>query len=399
MSVSTDNHSAIEQKYKLVKQLAIEEDGVVYLASTGKDMTKFHRLKKLFSHVELGAEELLELTQLLGTLRKLHESGCVTIHDLLCCPETKAYYILSEQAFGYDLPLLFHEEALNQAGFLGMIRSILLALLKTLSISSNGGREPLAHGDICPEKIILQKDNHCKLLDFGMREMLMQFYKANPAEVSFLGLCHHWEQSEGRSNRVDRDRLAVGLLLFEGLTGYSLSHQDAYNKLNRFGIEPELPEISAIAPDLSPGLVSLLQSATHPDPHRRFQSHEEFLACLENTLATLSEQALFPSIPDWDDELALDRVRSCHLHLTRFIPIVGESENNQPDFWETIPSELFVESGSSLEQLSYSRELASVSAEALQRSNFSVLWEDSHHEDTVTRELPAVSLVEPETLV
>jgi len=386
---ASPRNNTVEVKYTFQKQLAVEGDGILYLGHKAGEPNKAYRLKRLFLQVELAPEELMQFSDILREFRRIEHADLGIVQDLLLCEKNNSYYTIADHIPGFDLSfLLFQQRNLKQMTFLHLIRDLLKVLLQASTFKHPSIENFWTHGDICPEKVIVQHDGSAKLLDFGMRELMKVFFNANPSEVSEQELCYYWEQAEGRKDREARDRYAVGLLLYEALTGVPLSQKETYTKLNRFGIEPELQPAVKWVPDLVKPLQELLTRALHENPTERFSTTQEFLDTLEVYLeqeppSVDSLEELF----NWSNP-PKQNARIHELTLSRFIPIIEKNKANK-SFWDLLPFEPLDEHPDAGQPKREERETIQFSKE--------VYNQDPPSDETIiTRELPSIEIVSPE---
>ena len=391
MDSGSFDYSGIEVEYEICKQISIEDDGVIYLGRTSSQKAEWLRLKKLFLHVDFAPEELLELSAIVRSLKKLRERGIPVVQDLLISKDKKDFYTVSRHVDGTELSMLFVRKCeVELPRLLKMVENILRSLSLSSDIGSEGDSVLLTHGDICPEKIALQEDGSGCLLDFGMRELIDVFFQADPEIVSQEGLCNYWEQADGRPERASRDRYALGMILLEGLTGTPLSLRNAYTMLNRYGIEPELGELEELCQDLPTQVKELILRVLHSDKAERFQTHNEFLQALRGCMESYPVINT-PHEKPFDEDLV--GARTFKLKLARFIPCIEKGPIHKA-FWDllhldTLDDLVLNAPGPSRRQEQSTHEF--IALQSPSQSPFS-------REEITTRELPAIKIVAPETL-
>ena len=148
----------------------------------------------------------------------------------------------------------------------------------------DGNALGIIHRDISPHNVLISRDGHPKLADFGVARAAISDDRSQPGAL--LGKLSYMppEQAKGLPYDARVDLYATGMMLYEMLVGAKpfdrVTRQDASNK--------QLPPPPSKArPSIPPDLDRLTLRALEPDPERRFQSAEEMGEAL---LALLAEQ-------------------------------------------------------------------------------------------------------------
>jgi serine/threonine-protein kinase len=168
------------------------------------------------------------------------------------------------------------------------VHHVAAQLLEALGAAHNAG---IIHRDIKPENVYLLRKHagitgFVKLLDFGISKFGAS---GNKTEMSMtqtgtvLGTPFYMspEQARGAKQLDHRaDLYAVGVLLYECLTGRVPFSADSFNELV-FKIVLEVPEpIAAVAPGVDPGFTTIVSRAMAREPDQRFQTAQEFQEAL-----------------------------------------------------------------------------------------------------------------------
>ncbi len=134
------------------------------------------------------------------------------------------------------------------------------------------GQHGLFHGNLSPQKVLLDADDRVRLTDVGLESVLeTPWEKGQEALSAYLAP----ERVRGWLPDAHSDVYALAVMLFEMLTGLRPDGPAAQ----------ALPWLREIAPDLAPQLEPILRRALHPDPQERYANVEEFMADLQPILA------------------------------------------------------------------------------------------------------------------
>jgi serine/threonine-protein kinase len=170
-------------------------------------------------------------------------------------------------------------------------------LLDALSAAHNAG---IVHRDLKPDNVFLLRSRRgsadfVKLLDFGISK-----FSGSNAQLSMtrtgsvMGTPYYMapEQAKGARDLDHRvDLYAVGIVLYEALTGQVPFHAETFNQL-LFKIVLEDPKpIEELVPDLDPELVAIVKKGMAREPALRFQTAAEFQAALDQWHQHASGQA------------------------------------------------------------------------------------------------------------
>jgi beta-lactam-binding protein with PASTA domain len=141
-------------------------------------------------------------------------------------------------------------------------------------------RAGLVHRDVKPENILLSPDGSVKVADFGLARTLASS-RATQAGV-VLGTPHYLapEQVEGREADHRADVYALGVVLYEMLTGETPFRGDAPAAIAYQRLERDVPAPSARVPGVPPALDDVVRRATARDPARRFATAGEMAEAL-----------------------------------------------------------------------------------------------------------------------
>jgi len=133
----------------------------------------------------------------------------------------------------------------------------------------------LVHRDIKPENILLTPDGRVKVADFGLSRTMAES-KATQAGV-LLGTAHYIapEQVEGKESDHRSDLYALGVVLYEMLTGTTPFTGDTPLIVAYQRVREDVPLPSAAINGIPETLDQIVRKATARDPEQRFGSAAE----------------------------------------------------------------------------------------------------------------------------
>ncbi|MSR75245.1 MAG: FHA domain-containing protein [Planctomycetes bacterium] len=136
----------------------------------------------------------------------------------------------------------------------------------------------VVHGDIKPANVLLTKEGVAKLCDFGLAQM----GRTDAADKRGTAAYSAPELFSGRAPRsVASDFYALGISLFQLLSGRLPYEQLEVTALRQAHEHQPLPDLSALLPDLPAAASALVARLCAKAPSQRHRNHDELLADLD----------------------------------------------------------------------------------------------------------------------
>lgn len=148
----------------------------------------------------------------------------------------------------------------------------------------------IVHRDLKPDNIMVTRDGHAKILDFGLAKLVepqhgsgsgssdiaTAILQQHSAPGMILGTAGYMspEQAQGKTNEVDQrsDIFSFGCILFEAATGRrAFEGKDAIDSLNKIIREP-VPSIADFNPSAPADLQRVVRRCLAKDPDQRYQT-------------------------------------------------------------------------------------------------------------------------------
>ena len=192
-----------------------------------------------------------------------------------------AYYIVMEYIDGMDL-----RRYLKRRGVLPIERGVQIARDVALGLGA-AHRRGIVHRDVKPQNIMLNDEGVVKLTDFGIASM----YKDADAERltttgMTLGTVQYYapEQAQGEIVKPSADIYALGIVMYEMLTGQTPFDGDTPVAVAMKHIQ-EIPESpSALNPRIPPALERIIMRCLEKAPQDRFRDGDTLAAALDTFL-------------------------------------------------------------------------------------------------------------------
>lgn len=164
--------------------------------------------------------------------------------------------------------ILKEKGPLSEKVFLRVARSITSAL-------AYAHTRKIAHRDVKPDNILIDKNGHVYLIDFGIAKVMRE----NATKTAYQALTPMFAAPERQTGEADynpflSDVYEIGVTLFNFTTNEMPYRNPTNPDINEWG--------GPAARRLSPHLRKILMKATHPDPSKRYGSVAELNKALED---------------------------------------------------------------------------------------------------------------------
>jgi serine/threonine-protein kinase len=287
----------LDGKYKIVRVIGEGGMGAVY---EGENVRIRRRVAIKLLHAGIAAntdmvQRFEREAQVAGTVGNDH---ILEILDLGALPAGERYMVM-EYLDGVTLT-----ERIKARGRLTPSESvpIIRQVLRGLAAAHGAG---IVHRDLKPDNIFILREkagirDFVKIIDFGISKFSEQGGASSrmTRTGALMGTPHYMapEQATGSRDIDSRtDIYAVGIIMYEMLTGRVPFQAETFNQLLFEIALAKIIPARQIVPDLDPAIDTIVMKASARDPAHRFQNCEEFVAALEAWEKTGSSVSLPPA--------------------------------------------------------------------------------------------------------
>lgn len=167
----------------------------------------------------------------------------------------------------------------------------------------------VVHRDVSPHNIMIGYDGTVKLLDFGVAQKQGDRSEVGTGTVKGKFAYFAPEQSMNQPLDGRTDIFALGVCLWEVLTGKMLFKRNSDLETLKAVVEEPMPEPKTVGADVPAALVLVMQKALEKEPYRRYQTASLMEKALEEYLLDAREVVTTGRISDLMRDLFDEEIR------------------------------------------------------------------------------------------
>jgi serine/threonine protein kinase len=223
------------------------------------------------------------------------------------------YFIAMEWIHGAPLGKVIRRARDGRAMAPELVVKILVQVAEALEYAHNArdqSGQPLhiVHRDVTPHNIMVSYGGQVKLLDFGIAKATSASTKTEAGVVKGKFAYMSPQQCLGRDIDARSDVFALGICLYEALTGRSLYQRDTDYETMKAVIEEPVPSIRATRPELPMELDAIVQRALQKSADDRWASAGQMQQALEDWLASIGRAVPASKVADLMTDLFREEV-------------------------------------------------------------------------------------------
>lgn len=206
---------------------------------------------------------------------RLSHPNIVSVYD--AGEHAERPFVVMELADSRSLADLIREEGNLSPD---VARSIGMQVLSALTAAHAQG---IVHRDVKPANILVSEDGAVKLADFGIAKSLTAATAGLTVAGQVMGTPSYLspEQASGQPAEPRSDLYALGIVLFEALTGRPPYEGDTPIAVVSAHANAPVPDIRATLPDVPEGFARLIDRALSKDPNDRYADATSMAIALE----------------------------------------------------------------------------------------------------------------------
>src|SRR6266487_5367890 len=294
-------------RYEIRSKIGEGGMGEVYLAQDTK-LDRKVALKMLPAEVASNRDRMERFIREAKSAAALNHPNIAHIYEIGDSEGTN--FIAMEFVDGVTLREEIHREKSE-------LRVLLKHLLQVAEGLAKAHASGIVHRDLKPDNIMITRDEHAKILDFGLAKLLetkpesaaemgeaatamMPVQHSTPGVV--MGTVGYMSPEQAQAKAVDQrsDIFSFGCLLYEAATGRKPFAGDSIiDTLHKIIHEPA-PAITDFNPSASPQLQRVIRKCLAKEPEKRYQTIRDTANDLEELLEEMKgtsdiERSVAPS--------------------------------------------------------------------------------------------------------
>jgi len=283
-------------RYELLGRLAVGGMAEIYLAREPSAVQGAgHRtvvIKRVLPHVADDPEFVQMFFDEARLAMRLHHPSIVHIYEF--GEQDDSYFLAMEWVDGVALSKIIRT-ARESGGVpppvaAKVLANVAEALHYAHHLRDDDGRPlNIVHRDVSPQNVMVSFDGATKLLDFGIAKATLSHAKTGDGQVKGKFAYMSPQQCMGEAVDGRADVFALGVVLWETLTGQPLYHRKTQYETMRAVIEDPVPRLLEHAPQVGQAMAEIVERALAKDPDERFPTAGDMQIALERWLAVHHE--------------------------------------------------------------------------------------------------------------
>jgi len=320
-------------KYLLLDKIGTGGMAELFLAKqTGlSGFEKVVAIKRILPHLIQGPEFVDMFVNEAKLAALLSHQNIVQIYDLGNIDQ--AYYIAMEYIMGKDLrTVLTHGKSRRLLVSTGDILLIISKICSALDYAHrkkdlHGNDLHLVHRDISPQNILISYEGEVKLVDFGIAKAAMGGQETKTGILKGKLAYMSPEQAWGKPVDGRTDIFALGIVLYEALTGERLFSGNNEISILENVRKAEITPPARLNPEIHPELETIIYKALAREPENRYQSAAEMQIALESIITQKGYAFSSLSLSSYMQRLYQESIAK---DTQRFLLVTGKESGPAP---------------------------------------------------------------------
>jgi serine/threonine protein kinase len=299
-------------KYELLRKIASGGMGQVFLARERGAVERLVVLKLILPHLAEDEEFLTMFLEEARLVARLQHPNLVTILDLL---EVEGRHCLAMEYVQGDDVRRLDKQARLKGRLLppGLVLRIISEAASGLDYAhkardAQGQPLRLVHRDVSPQNILVGFDGAVKIIDFGVAKAAGSGHQTATGVLKGKYPYMSPEQAGGQHIDGRSDQFALGVVMWEMLTGRRLFKGETDMMTLRLVKDCQVPPPSQLNPKLPPGIDEVVLRALAPTPDKRYPDCGALRLALEDYIIQLRMAASTAHLSAYLRELYAERI-------------------------------------------------------------------------------------------
>src|SRR3989454_484065 len=291
--------------YRIVSRIGGGSMGEVYLAQDTKLDRKI-ALKILPADLAANRDRMERFVREAKSAAALNHPNIATIHEI--SESDGVNFIAMEFIDGATLREKIHQEQTDLRKLLRYLQHVAEGLAKAHAAG-------IVHRDLKPDNIMITRDGHAKILDFGLAKLIetQPIQGGDSSEVATAVMPQHSspgtvmgtvgymspEQAQGKTKEIDHrsDIFSFGCILFEAVTGKKPFEGESVIKSLHMVVYEPAPLIADLNPSAPAELQRIVRRCLAKDPDERYQSIKEVAIELKELRREMKGTGIDTTVP------------------------------------------------------------------------------------------------------
>ena len=265
----------LSDRYEIEDLLGQGGMSAVYKAND-PNLRRTVAVKLIHSHLSEDAQFVSRFEEEAAAVAQLRHPNIIQVYDFSNDDET--YYMVLEFLAGETLQE--RQKRLSAASKRVANKEAIeniASICDALDYAHNRG---MIHRDIKPANIMINVQGEAILMDFGVAKIVGG--KQHTATGAVVGTALYMSPEQIKGEEADRrvDIYALGVTLYEMLTGSPPFEADSAMSTLMMHVNDPVPDIRKVNPDVPASLVQVVGKALAKDKNQRYQTAKEFADAL-----------------------------------------------------------------------------------------------------------------------
>jgi serine/threonine protein kinase len=283
---------SLSGRYQIESLLGQGGMSAVY-KGTDPNLRRAVAIKLIHGHLSEDPQFVSRFEEEAAAVAQLKHPNIIQVYDFDNDGDT--YYMVLEFVPGETLQARLRK--LNQAGnhmSPDQARNLVAGICDALEYAHQRG---MIHRDVKPANVMITPEGQPILMDFGIAKIVGG--KQHTATGNVVGTAAYISPEQVRGETLDTrvDIYALGVTLFEMLSGRPPFEGDSAMTVMLKHVNEPVPDLNQINPQVPPALAAVAMRALEKDRNRRYHSAAEMAAALRSADLTAESTGLGTATP------------------------------------------------------------------------------------------------------